>query len=136
MFTSNFNASDVSYLYSNWEGGGGRLCSPYKIVPSKFLTFRPVGLVYENQVYVYHMQPNHIYETLLLGQFWTDSLVHDVNALKLLVDVMGQVSNSKNSSSISYVCHPGISWFANFWAICTKTSWSWSDLKRRTGMLV
>ena len=26
-----------------------------------------------------------------LGQFWTDSLVHDVNALKLLVDVIGQV---------------------------------------------
>jgi len=25
-----------------------------------------------------------------LGQFWTDSLVHDVNALKLLVDVIGE----------------------------------------------
>ncbi len=26
-----------------------------------------------------------------LGQFWTDSLVHDANALKLLVDVIGEV---------------------------------------------
>ena len=40
---------------------------------------------------LHHMQPNHIYETLFLGQFWTDSLVHDVNALKLLVDVIGEV---------------------------------------------
>ena len=26
-----------------------------------------------------------------LGKFWTDSLVHDKNALKLLVDVIGEV---------------------------------------------
>ena len=38
-----------------------------------------------------YIQPNHIYGTLFLGQFWTDSLVHDVNALKLLVDVIGEV---------------------------------------------
>ena len=28
-----------------------------------------------------------------LGKFWTDSLVHDTNALKLLVDVIGEVSS-------------------------------------------
>ena len=27
-----------------------------------------------------------------LGKFWTDSLVHDDNAIKLLVDVIGKVS--------------------------------------------
>ena len=27
-----------------------------------------------------------------LGKFWTDSLVHDDNAIKLLVDVIGNVS--------------------------------------------
>lgn len=29
-----------------------------------------------------------------LGRFYTDSLVHDVNALKLLVDIIGQVCSS------------------------------------------
>ena len=29
-----------------------------------------------------------------LGKIWTDSLVHDVNAIKLLVDVIGQVYNT------------------------------------------
>ena len=30
-----------------------------------------------------------------LGKIWTDSLVHDVNAIKLLTDVIGQASDKE-----------------------------------------
>ena len=35
-----------------------------------------------------------------LGKFWTDSLVHDTNALDLLVKVIGEVSLSKTTHMI------------------------------------
>ncbi len=60
-------------------------------------------------------QDNTVSPRQYLGKFWTDSLVHDKNALQLLVDVIGEVKAYRTINGIlGYMLFTCIKYYKTF----------------------